>query len=119
MIAVNTGIEADSAFGAVTPPICLSSTFAFSGFERRRSHDYSRAANPSCDILADALTELERGAAGSFGSGHKLTRRTSQRSRVRVRNLLGRSCIQSLVCSRYTEPFNDSVPDQRRLLSGG
>lgn len=61
-IAVNTGIAADSAFGAVTPPIYLSSTFAFSGFERPRAHDYSRTANPSRDILGDTLTQLEGGA---------------------------------------------------------
>ncbi|MCZ7594845.1 MAG: cystathionine gamma-synthase [Hyphomicrobium sp.] len=61
-IAVNTGIATDSAFGAVTPPIYLSSTFSFSGFERPRAHDYSRTANPSRDILANTLTELECGA---------------------------------------------------------
>lgn len=61
-IAVNTGIAADSAFGAVTPPIYLSSTFAFSGFERPHAHDYSRTANPSRDILGDTLTQLEGGA---------------------------------------------------------
>lgn len=61
-IAVNTGIASDSAFGAVTPPIYLSSTFSFRGFERPRAHDYSRTSNPSRDILSNTLTELEGGA---------------------------------------------------------
>jgi cystathionine gamma-synthase len=61
-VAVNKGIAMDSAFGAVTPPIYLSSTFSFAGFERPRAHDYSRTANPSRDILGDTLAELEGGA---------------------------------------------------------
>ena len=61
-IAVNTGIATDSAFGAVTPPIYLSSTFSFAGFELPRAHDYSRTANPSRDILGNTLAELEGGA---------------------------------------------------------
>jgi cystathionine gamma-synthase len=61
-VAVNTGIASDSAFGAVTPPIYLSSTFSFSGFERPRTHDYSRTANPSRDVLARTLSDLEGGA---------------------------------------------------------
>jgi cystathionine gamma-synthase len=61
-VAVSNGIASDTAFGAVTPPIYLSSTFAFAGFERSRTHDYSRTANPSRDLLADTLAKLEGGA---------------------------------------------------------
>jgi len=61
-IAVNAGIATDSAFGAVTPPIYLSSTFSFAGFERPRAHDYSRTANPSREILGNTLADLEGGA---------------------------------------------------------
>lgn len=61
-IAANNGIATDTAFGAVTPPIHLSTTFAFAGFERSRTHDYSRTANPSRDLLADTLAQLESGA---------------------------------------------------------
>jgi cystathionine gamma-synthase len=61
-VAVSNGIASDSAFGAVTPPIYLSSTFAFAGFDRSRTHDYSRTANPSRDMLADTLAKLEGGA---------------------------------------------------------
>jgi cystathionine gamma-synthase len=61
-VAVSNGIASDTAFGAVTPPIYLSSTFAFAGFDRSRTHDYSRTANPSRDMLADTLAKLEGGA---------------------------------------------------------
>jgi cystathionine gamma-synthase len=61
-IAVNAGIATDRAFGAVTPPVYLSTTFSFEGYERPRAHDYSRTANPSRDLLASTLAELEGGA---------------------------------------------------------
>jgi cystathionine gamma-synthase len=61
-IAAANGIGGDSAFGAVTPPIYLSSTFTFEGFERARPYDYSRSANPTRDVLADTLARLEGGA---------------------------------------------------------
>jgi cystathionine gamma-synthase len=61
-IAVANGIAADEVFGTVTPPIYLSSTFAFSGFERHRGYEYSRTANPGRDLLADTLAKLEGGA---------------------------------------------------------
>lgn len=61
-IAVSTGIGTDTAFGAVTPPIHLSTTYAFEGFGRARTHDYSRTANPTRDLLAETLASLEGGA---------------------------------------------------------
>lgn len=61
-VAAGNGIASDSAFGAVTPPIYLSSTFSFAGYEQSRTHDYSRTANPSRDLLADTLAKLEGGA---------------------------------------------------------
>jgi cystathionine gamma-synthase len=61
-IAVLNGIGADSAFGAVAPPIYLSSTFTFQGFNQPRAHDYTRAGNPTRDVLADTVARLEGGA---------------------------------------------------------
>lgn len=61
-IAVANGIATDRAFGAVTPPLYLSSTFAFPGYEKAGPYDYTRTANPSRDILADTLAKLEGGA---------------------------------------------------------
>jgi cystathionine gamma-synthase len=60
-IAASNGIGADPAFGAVTPPIYLSSTFAFEGFEREGRYAYTRAGNPTRDMLAETLTKLEGG----------------------------------------------------------
>jgi cystathionine gamma-synthase len=63
-VAVRAGIDCDSAFGAVTPPIVLSSNFSFAGFEQKRKYDYTRSGNPTRDQLGEALAELEGGAGG-------------------------------------------------------
>ncbi|GAB2523260.1 cystathionine gamma-synthase [Lysobacter humi (ex Lee et al. 2017)] len=62
--AVRAGIDRDTAFGAVTPPLVLSSNFSFAGFGRKRAYDYTRSGNPTRDLLGDALAELEEGAGG-------------------------------------------------------
>ncbi|HUQ46528.1 MAG TPA: cystathionine gamma-synthase [Gemmatimonadaceae bacterium] len=59
---VRAGIATDAHHGAVVPPIHLSSTFAFAGFDRKRKYDYTRSGNPTRDHLAEALTTLEEGA---------------------------------------------------------
>ena len=61
-LAVRAGIDRDTAHGAVVPPIVLSSNFSFAGFEQKRQYDYTRSGNPTRDLLAEALTELEGGA---------------------------------------------------------
>ena len=60
-IAAVNGIAADAEFGAVAPPLYLSSTFAFAGFERPRGHEYTRTSNPTRDLLADTIAKLEGG----------------------------------------------------------
>ncbi|MGQ4661589.1 O-succinylhomoserine (thiol)-lyase [Lysobacter sp. F6437] len=62
--AVRAGIDRDSAYGAVTPPIVLSSNFSFAGFNDKRTYDYTRSGNPTRDLLAEALADLEGGAGG-------------------------------------------------------
>jgi cystathionine gamma-synthase len=61
-IAVSNGIGDDSAFGAVAPPLYLSSNFTFEGFERPRRYDYTRSGNPTRDLLANTIAQLEGGA---------------------------------------------------------
>ena len=61
-IAVSNGIGDDSAFGAVTPPLYLSTNFTFEGYERPRQYDYTRSANPTRDLLANTIAQLEGGA---------------------------------------------------------
>ena len=60
--AVRAGIDRDSAHGAVVPPIVLSSNFSFEGFNAKRQYDYTRSGNPTRDLLAEALADLEGGA---------------------------------------------------------
>jgi cystathionine gamma-synthase len=62
--AVRAGIDRDVAYGAVTPPIVLSSNFSFAGFNEKRQYDYTRSGNPTRDLLGEALAELEGGAGG-------------------------------------------------------
>ncbi|HSX63664.1 MAG TPA: aminotransferase class I/II-fold pyridoxal phosphate-dependent enzyme, partial [Pseudoxanthomonas sp.] len=66
--AVRAGIDRDTAYGAVTPPIVLSSNFSFDGFGNKREYDYTRSGNPTRDLLGEALAELEGGAGGVITS---------------------------------------------------
>ena len=63
-IAVRKGIEADKHHGAVVPPLFLSTTYSFADFDTKRAYDYGRSGNPTRDILAETLAELEGGAKG-------------------------------------------------------
>lgn len=60
--AVRASIESDSQYGAIVPPLHLSSNFAFAGLGEPRQYDYTRSGNPTRDALADAMAELEGGA---------------------------------------------------------
>ena len=62
--AVRAGIDTDPAWGAVVPPLVLSSNFSFEGFGQPRQYDYTRSGNPTRDLLGDALAKLEGGAGG-------------------------------------------------------
>jgi len=66
--AVRAGIDRDTAFGAVTPPLVLSSNFSFAGFNDKRKYDYTRSGNPTRDLLGEALAELEGGVGGVITS---------------------------------------------------
>jgi cystathionine gamma-synthase len=60
--AVRAGIESDAHHGAVVPALHLSTNYTFAGFNRKRRYDYSRSGNPTRDLLAEALADLESGA---------------------------------------------------------
>ena len=60
--AVRAGIESDTQHGAVVPPLHLSTNYSFAGFGHKRAYDYSRSGNPTRDLLAEALADLEHGA---------------------------------------------------------
>ncbi|MFM2483807.1 cystathionine gamma-synthase [Celerinatantimonas yamalensis] len=60
-IAVRTGIESDTQYGSVVPPICLSTNFGFSSFGHPNKYDYSRSGNPTRSLLEKTLYKLEHG----------------------------------------------------------
>ncbi|MBZ0113359.1 MAG: PLP-dependent transferase, partial [Thermoanaerobaculia bacterium] len=62
--AVRAGLTSDTQFGAVVPPIHLSSNFTFEGLGRPREYDYTRSGNPTRDLLGEAISDLEGGAGG-------------------------------------------------------
>ena len=59
--AARHGVNSDPAHGAVLTPLSLSSNFSFDGLDGKRRYDYTRSGNPTRDVLADALAELEGG----------------------------------------------------------
>ena len=67
-IAAVHGVASDATFGAVTPPLYMSSTYTFEGYDQPRVHDYGRSGNPSRDLLAEALAKLEGGAGAVITS---------------------------------------------------
>jgi len=61
-VAATYGVATDAAFGAVAPPLYLSSTYVFPGYEQPGPYDYGRSGNPTRDLLAETLAALEGGA---------------------------------------------------------
>lgn len=66
--AVRAGIESDTQHGSVVPPLYMSTTYSFAGFDQKRTFDYSRSGNPTRAQLGEALATLE-GGAGAIVTG--------------------------------------------------
>jgi cystathionine gamma-synthase len=60
-LAASVGVDSDAGQGAVMPPLYLSTNYSFAGFNQKRRYDYSRSGNPTRDVLADAIAQLEGG----------------------------------------------------------
>jgi cystathionine gamma-synthase len=60
-IAVRTGIESDTQYHAVVPPIYLSTNYGFPSFGEVPQYDYTRSGNPNRGLLETALSDLEGG----------------------------------------------------------
>ena len=58
---VHAGVQPDPAYGAVMPPLYLSSTFAFRDVCTNAGFDYTRSGNPTRSALEEALALLEGG----------------------------------------------------------
>lgn len=73
--AVHAGQELDPVYGAVVPPIHLSSTYAPEAIGKlRKGYDYGRGTNPTRDALQTQIAGLETGNADTgyaytFSSG--------------------------------------------------
>jgi cystathionine gamma-synthase len=68
--AVRAAVESDTQFGAVIPPVYLTSNFTFAGFNKPRQYDYTRTGNPTRDALAEVRAQLEGGQGATVtGSG--------------------------------------------------
>lgn len=60
----------DPAYGAVMPPLYLSSTYAFKGVGQPGPFDYGRSGNPTRGGLESTLARLDNGVAGfAFATG--------------------------------------------------
>lgn len=62
--AVRAGLCSDKQTAAIVPPIHLSTTYALPGFAKKGDYDYSRTVNPTRNLLAQAVAELEGGTTG-------------------------------------------------------
>ncbi|MEM9100704.1 MAG: cystathionine gamma-synthase [Pseudomonadota bacterium] len=67
-VAVRTGIDSNDQHGAIVPPLYLSTNFSFAGLDNKRQYDYTRSGNPTRDILAEAVAELEEGCGAVITS---------------------------------------------------
>lgn len=65
---INIGIDSDPVHGAVMPPIYLSSNYTFEGMGKKRTYDYARSGNPTREIIAEVVAELEGGAGAVMTS---------------------------------------------------
>ncbi|HTL97180.1 MAG TPA: PLP-dependent aspartate aminotransferase family protein [Holophagaceae bacterium] len=65
---VHAGVQPDPAYGAVMPPLYLSSTFAFRDICTNAGFDYTRSGNPTRACLEDALALLEGGSGATCTS---------------------------------------------------
>ena len=66
--SVRAALNSDTQFGAVVPPLQLSSNFTFAGFAEPRQYDYTRSGNPTRDQLGQAIAELELGSGAVITS---------------------------------------------------
>jgi cystathionine gamma-lyase len=68
--AIHGSGSPDPAYGAVMPPIYLSSTYAFRGPGQPGPFDYGRSGNPSRRAIEDMLARLDGGVRGfAFATG--------------------------------------------------
>ncbi|QIQ22369.1 cystathionine gamma-synthase [Zophobihabitans entericus] len=60
-IAVRGGLNTDTQYGSVVPPITPSTSYGFTEFAKPRQFDYARKSNPSRRLVEETVAELEGG----------------------------------------------------------
>ncbi|MCC7507764.1 MAG: PLP-dependent transferase [Planctomycetes bacterium] len=69
-LAIHAGYDPFNHFGAVNPPVFLSSTFAQSSPGKHQGYDYARSGNPTRKALESVFAALEGAEYGfAFSSG--------------------------------------------------
>jgi len=67
---IHGGQQPDKGYGAVMPPVYLTSTYAQSSPGNHQGYEYSRTHNPTRTALEASLASIENGTDGfCFGSG--------------------------------------------------
>jgi cystathionine gamma-lyase len=67
---VRSGIFPDPSTGAIVPPIYQSATYVLEEVGKDKGYDYTRASNPTREILENNLADLDGGKHGiCFSSG--------------------------------------------------
>ncbi len=67
---VRAGVKPDPTTGAIVPPIYQTATYVLEQVGRDKGFDYTRSANPTRQVLEDALAGVEGAAYGAcFASG--------------------------------------------------
>jgi cystathionine beta-lyase/cystathionine gamma-synthase len=68
--AVRAGISPDPTTGAIVPPIYQTSTYVLDEVGKDKGYDYTRASNPTREVLENNLAALDSGKYGvSYASG--------------------------------------------------
>lgn len=65
-IACTAGIAQDKNHAAIIPPLYLSATYQYPDLGVKGDYIYSRSGNPTRDLLAQTLAELEGGAGATI-----------------------------------------------------
>ena len=67
---IRAGIKPDPSTGAIVPPIYQSATYVLEEVGKDKGYDYTRASNPTREILENNLASLDGGKYGiCFSSG--------------------------------------------------
>ena len=65
-IAAKAGVGSDKQYGAIIPPLYLTSNFKYGEVGEAQEYEYTRQSNPTRDHLINALAELESGLGGEI-----------------------------------------------------